>query len=114
MSDIVVILKYFHEKILDLLNNSEFTMIISICIAVLICSIDYLKKINFFLKYNKDINNLINNPLFNLLIISVVLYIYKYNFIIGILLFILYIYVNINFKPKLKSQKFTNYHIISE
>jgi len=108
MSDILIILKYFHEKILDLLNNSEFTMIFSIFIAVLICSIDYLNK------YHKNINNLINNPLFNLLIISVILYIYKYNFIVGVLLFILYIFVCINFKSKLKSQKFTNFHRISE
>ena len=90
MDDISIILETTHEFFLLGLKNKYFTFFASILLTL---KIVYFKNILDYMndKYTKNINNCFNNKLFRLLYIGVIVYIYKYNRILSILLLLFYL-----------------------
>ena len=104
MNDLIIILEYLFEKIFKLLKNDKFTIICSLILSVIIA---FIQKLDLLY-----IHNLINNRIFNLICISIILYLYSINNIIGNLLFILYLNIYIILSKKYFKKTHTKYDIV--
>ena len=106
MNDLLIILEYLFEQFFKLFKNGKFTIICTLILSIIIA---FIQKLDLLY-----IHNFINNRIFNLICISIILYLYSINNIIGILLFILYLNIYIILSSKYLKQRYTNYDKVIE
>ena len=104
MNDLVIILEYILELIFIGFKSKKFTFYFTLLFSILIIYFNNIKLI-----YKNSAVNLLENDLIKLIIIGLIIFTYKYNNIISILLFL---FLTINIGSKKKSLQ--NYHEIDK